>query len=229
MVVRAGLAPIWHRSLPSRCAYWRRSRPEHVKELEAAGRLYDALCDVQARAQQRRDRFLAGGWPPEAAWELTAWQQAGLPRMLEPATADPTFLRELARGPVRFSAGELRIILFVATAPWPPTAYQVAHDLGLDYRNAKHLVSKLVAAGVLRRTEEGLAVVADPSGWRAVVAPRKGWRMDLGRRLTRALTGTPLEREIELAALARPEYQARLRRLWGAAGAGRGPAGDKGR
>jgi hypothetical protein len=49
-------------------AYWRRSRPALVKELEATGRPHDALYEVQQRAQQARDRFLAGGWPPEAAW-----------------------------------------------------------------------------------------------------------------------------------------------------------------
>jgi hypothetical protein len=134
--------------------------------------------------------------------------------MPEPLAPDPTFLRDLARGPLRLSAGELRVVLFVATAPWPPTAHQVARDLGLDYRNAKHLVSKLVAAGVLRRTEGGLEVVTDSTGWRPAVTPRKGWRADLGRQITRALTGTPLEREIALAALAAPERQEALRRAF---------------
>jgi hypothetical protein len=134
----------------------------------------------------------------------------------EPVAPDPTFLGELARGPLRFSAGELKVLLVVATAPWPLTARQVAVDLGLDYRNAKHVVSKLVASGVLRRTEGDLEVVADPAGWRAVVVPRKGWRADLARQITRALTGTPLTRESALAAPAAPERPEALRCVFGA-------------
>jgi hypothetical protein len=40
-------------------AFWRRSRPGFVEELEAAGQLYDRLYEMQQRAQQARDRSLA--------------------------------------------------------------------------------------------------------------------------------------------------------------------------
>ncbi len=83
------------------------------------------------------------------------------------AQAIPAPLVEsLIRGPLRFSPHEFRMLLALAVAGRPVTAWALARDLGADYGHTKRLARALLKVRVVRRGPRGLTLELDVTRWR---------------------------------------------------------------
>ncbi len=97
-------------------------------------------------------------------------------------------VESLIRGPLRFSSHEFRMLLALAVAERPVTAWALARHLSADYSHTKRVARALLTARVVRRGPRGLRLETDVTRWRVPRSAPEGGRT---RAATPGTSGAP--------------------------------------